>query len=198
VAKRNYPDQPLRACKTIIRRLVKESNTPDGRARLTEQFFKSVNSNGMVCFSADPSSTLMWSYYAEGHTGIAIRFNMALRNLAAFGNAVGRVLPIEVHYQREFPTVNYYKSKTSELLFTVLGTKSLAWKHEQEWRLVLPVTCGPVRIPPPMVDGIILGMRIDPEAEAAVREWVARRSPAVELLRVVNCPNSFDLQLVPA
>ena len=195
VAKQNYPGQNLRDHKRAIRQMVVDSKTPDGQARLTKQFFKSLHQNGTACFAKDATNMLLWSYYAEGHSGIAVRFNMARDNLAAIP---GECIPVEVRDQQDFPNVNYYKSTTAEFVATILGTKSVAWKHEEEWRLVLVGNSGYVRMPPAMIDGVILGMRIDPEVESALRSCVGQRSPTVELFRVVHCPNSFKLQLVPA
>jgi hypothetical protein len=108
-------------------------------------------------------------------------------------------LPVPVKYQKQFPRLNYYKDhKTSELIFTVLGTKSIEWAHEEEWRLVAVGYSGPMRLPPEMIDGVILGMRVEPKAEATIREWISARTPKIELLRVVNRPNSFQLELVSA
>ena len=80
----------------------------------------------------------------------------------------------------------------------MLGTKSRAWAHEQEWRLVLVGRTGSVRIPAEMINGVLLGMRIDPSNEEAVRGWIAERTPRIELLRVIHKPGSFALDVVPA
>jgi hypothetical protein len=80
----------------------------------------------------------------------------------------------------------------------VFGTKAEAWAHEQEWRLVLPKHWGNLKVPPEMIDGVVMGMRIQPAVEATVRSWVANRNPKVELLRVVHKPQSFELEVVPA
>ncbi len=81
----------------------------------------------------------------------------------------------------------------------VLGTKSAAWKHEGEWRIVLPGRCDCyLKVPPQIITGVILGMRIGAKEEEAIRGWLAKRSPRVELLRVGHKPNSFRLELAPA
>ena len=50
---------------------------------------------------------------------------------------VSQFIPIEVQYSDTFPDVKYYDVPTHEVLMTLFGTKSAAWKHEEEWRLVL-------------------------------------------------------------
>jgi hypothetical protein len=195
VARQNFPDEHLRDQKRTIRRRVLDSKTSEGQARLTKVFLDSLHRHGTACFSTNPTSMLMWSYYAEGHSGIVVRFNMALENLAAIPR---QFIPVEVRYQDDWPDVNYYTSSTTQFIATILGTKSSAWKHEEEWRLVLVGTSGYVRLPAAIIDGIILGMRIDSVAEKAVRGWIEKRLPTVEVLRVVHRPRSFELQLVPA
>jgi hypothetical protein len=137
---------------------------------------------------------LLWSYYAEGHSGIAVRFNTNRNHLAA----IPKNLPVEVKYANDFPVINYHESRTHEFLKSIFGTKSIAWKHEEEWRLVLVEGSGYVHIPPKMINGVILGMRIDPVCEQKIRSWVGTRSPAIELLGVITRPNSSELDLVPA
>ena len=195
VAKRKYPNVKMRQHKPLIRRMVLDSKTPQGQDRLTRDRFRSLEQHGTACFAKDPASMLLWSYYGDGHAGIAVRFNMSLENL---GQIPPGPIPIEVKYRTTFPSVNFYEGSTSDLIMTILGTKSIDWKHEDEWRLVLVKKCGYVRIPPSMIDGVILGMRIDSKNEATVRSWVAQRSPPLEVLRVVKRPGTFELTLAPA
>jgi len=79
----------------------------------------------------------------------------------------------------------------------MLGSKARVWQHEKEWRLVKVSGSGYVRIPPKMIDGVVLGMRIG-DSEKVVREWVNARKSEIELLRVVHKKGSFDLELINA
>ncbi|MCZ6561444.1 MAG: DUF2971 domain-containing protein [Deltaproteobacteria bacterium] len=194
VAKRNYPEAKMRSHKRWIQKIVMDSKTPEGQERLTKRLFKSLDKHGMACFAKDPTNMLLWSYYAEGHSGIAIRFSTALEHL----QAIPPFIPVEVQYATEFPQISYYQSSNNELLATIFGTKSTAWKHEEEWRLVLVNGSGCVRMPPAMIDGVIMGMRIDSKSEDTLHSWVDGREPAIELLRVAHRPNSFELELTPA
>ena len=162
---------------------------------LAKGVFESIDANGVACFSVDPRSMLLWSYYAEGHAGVAVRFNTTPSVLARITH---HVLPLRVGYQDDFPKISYYTATRADLVTTVLGTKSLAWAHEQEWRLVLVGRSGSMKVPAAMIDGVVLGMRIDPSHEETVRGWVDGRTPKIELLRVVHKPGSFALDLVPA
>jgi hypothetical protein len=198
VVREHFPNGPMRLDRDRIRRMAATSRTPAGREGLTQEIFKALHAAGVLCLSADPASTLMWSYYADGHRGVALRFRTDIGSLARLGSAVGPFIPLGVKYQRAFPSLNYFKSTTADLVFTLLGAKSADWAHEQEWRLVLPHKQGLFTIPPALVDGVVLGMRIPADVESAIRTWVQARSPSIELLRVANRPNSFDLELMPA
>lgn len=202
VARQFFAAAPRRDRKTRIRELVRDSATAQGQAKLTEQLFEILARNGTACFATDPTSMLMWSYYAEGHSGIAVRFGMDLDRIAALGRALvaqgTHLFPVEVQYSEDFPNCNYYTSTTHDRLKMLLGTKSIAWKHEGEWRFVLPNRAGHFKIPSPIITGVVLGMRIDARHEAMLRDWIAKRSPKVEFLRVSHRPNSFRLELVPA
>jgi hypothetical protein len=120
---------------------------------------------------------------------------MGLKHLARIPR---QWLPVEVQYRSTFPDINYYRSTTTDFIMTVLGTKSRAWAHEEEWRLVLVGHSGNVSMPPGMIDGVVFGIRINPSLEAMVRSWINDRVPNVELLRVVHKPNSFELEVIPA
>jgi hypothetical protein len=192
--KQLFPLENPRAHKKRIRQMVMNSKTKAGQQQLTKEVFKTLDKNGIACFAKDPANMLLWSYYAEGHSGIAVSFNMRREHLAALGR---QFMPIEVQYADNFPVVNYYKVKTHEFLRTLFGTKSFAWKHEEEWRVVSN-TVGYVSLPPAMIDGVVLGMRTDPHKEATIRQWLKDRVPPVKLLRVVHKPRSFILDVIPA
>jgi hypothetical protein len=202
VAREHFASWPRRTRRARIQELIRNSATPEGRAKLTEQLFSTLAENGTACFATDPTSMLMWSYYAEGHSGVAIRFGMDFSRIAALGEALEaqgtQLFPVEVQYSNDFPNCNYYTSTTHERLKVLLGTKSAEWGHEEEWRLVLPNRSGYFKIPCTIITGVVLGMRVDARHEATIREWIANRSPRVELLRVAHMPDSFRLELVAA
>lgn len=83
----------------------------------------------MCCLTAERGSTLMWSYYAEGHTGVCVHID-ATR--VPFGNAG------KVDYVRDYPEIPLPLADhdPNEFIRKALYTKSDAWDHEREYRLV--------------------------------------------------------------
>jgi hypothetical protein len=189
-----YPNVRHNDSARFIDALVNEAQTADGRERIGDRALASIQERGVVSLSETATNMLLWSYYAEGHRGIAVRFNMAFQNIAAIER---RALPLRVEYADSFPTLSLFTGSTVAFVTTAFRTKARCWTHEDEWRLLF-LTPGPVRLPPSMIDGIVFGMRIVPKNEARLRKWVAGRVPAIELLRVKQRPDSYDLDLVPA
>jgi Protein of unknown function (DUF2971) len=198
VARRNDPHITSKQLRMNVHRMFLSSRSAAGRKRLTDRIFASLDDSGIACFSTDPRSMLMWSYYSEKHEGVAVRFNMDILNVAKMPRPY---LIFPVHYESALPTYNYYKSDTMDMLRTALSTKAEAWAHENEWRIVLPNHVGLLAMPYEMIDGVVLGVRTTPSAEAHVRTWAAQRADAgrpIEILRVSNIPDTFDLRLGPA
>jgi len=83
----------------------------------------------MCCMSANRDSTLMWSYYADGHTGLCVHFDATT---APFANAS------RVDYSNEYPQIPIPIAglEPEVLLRLALLTKSAVWSHEQEYRLI--------------------------------------------------------------
>jgi hypothetical protein len=180
--------------KKRIAELTAKGHTAHGRKELCELLFDSAQSHGIACFTPDALSTLMWSYYSEGHHGVVLRFNMALAHLVKIPD----FLAIEIEYVEAFPRIQFYEIDRAELVVAMLGAKAHAWKHEKEWRLVTTNRKGEIKIPPEMVDAVILGLDVTPECEQHIRDWIALRSVHTEVFRIKNLPDSFDLQIVPA
>ena len=176
--------------------LERSLKTKAGKAAFDARNNERNNSYGIVSLSKHPDNMLMWSYYADSHKGIAIRFNMDVDLLERTSEIL---IPIEMQYEHEMPENNLLDIESNNVGFitTAFGTKSKAWDHEDEWRLVSPSGEGVVNIPTELIDGIILGMNISDEHERLVKEWIELRSAPVELFRVTHKRNSFDLEVVP-
>jgi hypothetical protein len=179
-----------------VAELIQKTKTNAGREQLTEIQFRNFAKHGILSLTKHPDSMLMWSYYADSHSGIVLRFNMGPANLVALASTIECVM-VEVVYQSDFPIINFYGDDT-EKIYALIGTKALDWAHEHEWRIVLVNRTGHVRIPSEMIDGIIFGLRTNPDDETLIRSWVHERKEATELLRVKYKSRSFELEIVSA
>lgn len=57
-----------------IKKFILEAKTAAGQARVARVHAAEVRKTGVFCLCENVTSTLMWSYYANGHTGVAVRF----------------------------------------------------------------------------------------------------------------------------
>jgi hypothetical protein len=190
-----FPALPAKERKLTVKALIRDAKTPKGRKYQEAQTHAVLDQNGISCFATSATNMLLWSYYAEGHQGVAVRFQFTPTTLARLGTSY---LLVDVAYQSNFPHIRYYYTTRDALFRTIFGTKAIAWKHEEEWRIVLAEQHGAFRLPPGIIDGVILGMRTRSDDEAFIRSLITQRQQPIELLRVVHKPNSFDLELVRA
>lgn len=131
-----------------------------------------------------PDHLLMWSHYADQHRGFVLEFD------ARHGFFDQRQADDdEFHHVRKVQYSEYRPSTTIEFFLSprTLLTKSVEWKYEQEWRMLVdlarfahrPVSSGGqeihlVSLPPECITGVILGSRMPEETRARIDDLVAK------------------------
>jgi hypothetical protein len=102
----------------------------------------------MCCLASTQDSTLMWSYYSGGHTGICIHFEATSNS--PFSGAK------RVIYSQQFPEVPlpFAELDPNELINLALFTKSDVWDHEREYRLINMLITFPPAKPTRLLDGL--------------------------------------------
>lgn len=169
---------------------------------LREQRALSVNFVGILSLSALPNQVLMWSHYAEAHTGICLRFNRSSPWAFPF------IAAQKVIYSAERPVLNPITDTDPDnaqaLVDKVILTKADFWAHEEEWRVMSHPNSsigmggpGLTTFAPRALDGIILGACISDADAAAVARWTAVRKYPVELLRAQPDSDRFRINIVP-
>lgn len=94
---------------------------------------------GVVSLSTKYDDILMWSHYANSHTGYVVGFNKEkLINFCKIALKKQKILfdCYEVKYSDTFPQLHPLKSNTEEYVITPLITKNALWKYENEYRLI--------------------------------------------------------------
>lgn len=87
---------------------------------------KTVNNHGVACFSLVHDNILMWSHYTKNHMGVCVKYD--LRKILK-----EEMTPINITYQYDYPKFNYIHG---EFLKTFIGTKSIDWHYENEYRII--------------------------------------------------------------
>lgn len=141
-------------------------------------------------------SILLWSHYAEAHTGICLGF---ASDTQEFGQA------IEVNYSCDLPNMDFFERDHEKIITTIALTKSKEWKYEQEFRLVSqePTMCGLPIVkdhwycfrPENLVE-VIMGCNIKPTDENFVRDMVAACPSPIKLRRAVRSTIRFGFEFI--
>ena len=84
---------------------------------------------GILCLSQNPSSLLMWSYYADSYAGAVVEFDQSHEFFLGH-------LQVEYRTTRPKKDISYYISSDDPIPIAELCIKPKAWEHEQEVRVI--------------------------------------------------------------
>lgn len=142
--------------------------------------FRDIFSNaGIYSLSTNYASELMWAYYANGHRGYAIIFDTSILNASMNGTRRSRsVYEFYVKYVRFVPMLNisiFAKKDENSVIAKLLGTKSRAWRHESEYRLIFNKGGQILEIDYRAIKGIIFGaLMSDNDIEYIMQKMAGR------------------------
>ncbi|MCW3847925.1 DUF2971 domain-containing protein [Sphingomonas sp. LB-2] len=158
----------------------------------------------ILCLTVSPGNMLMWSHYAEQHSGAVLRFSTAGEN-----NAFQTARPVT--YSEEMPRF----LDTAGFADMILGanidtpattrkqifTKASAWSYEQEWRINFGLCRDPeaafedLRFGEEELDGVILGCRMPPANRLDLVALARSLNPDVEIFEAVPASRAFRMDI---
>jgi len=142
---------------------------------------------GVYCMTEKNDNLLMWTHYADNHSGICLQFDSEERPFKRY--------PQKVIYSKELPQSQFFDIKDEER--TVFYTKSIDWAYEEEWRLGREhLSPGVEQFSQKALTGVIFGLRINDEDEAEVRKWVKQSKTKAKLYRAVRKKKEYGLDIV--
>ena len=160
---------------------------------------KILETIGIVCFSKNFNSSLMWSHYTYSHKGICIGFDlMKLYTILTSFHDQDLSL-VEVDYKNEFEPIDFF-NQDSDAIYHWIRTKSSIWEYEEEIRLLftnLKFTDQKkilLEFHKSAIKEIILGNRIDPENEEWLKNFCKKNLDHIELYKMEKIDKSFDLK----
>ena len=152
---------------------------------------------GIECLTLSPTDVLMWSNYANKHTGICVEYDFS-----KLFSTLSDTLLLPVIYSENRPLLNVenvYDSilkqvdsqKVKEELPNIIRsiiTKSLDWEREKEWRIVsLSIKTEVDRSAKmPIISRIITGINISDNDFAAVKEIAHEKHIPINRTRLNN------------
>lgn len=146
---------------------------------------------GITCFSERPDNILMWSYYADKHSGFCVEYDFTkIKQLEIL------MMLFPVIYSEKRPSVpmsmfdvkdihNIAISSSTEGItdmIIALLTKSKYWENEEEWRIIyflnnLENQC----LRADIISKIYLGANISEENEMIIRSIVKKKDREISI-----------------
>ncbi|MEK7316922.1 MAG: DUF2971 domain-containing protein [Candidatus Eisenbacteria bacterium] len=181
-------DHPDRSSE-IARRLALSNDKAEMERRQLETRAM-LSKYGVCCLTEKPDNILMWSYYAGGHAGVCLRFR-TVDLFHSYGKAPGVLVPVE--YAKSYPRLGFFEPGIARIFSASVGTKSSAWEHEAEWRIVRPDMRGSLPCDPFALDGVVLGCNISKKDEVFVRNLAA--SASVPVVRAPKRAHDYGIDV---
>jgi len=175
-------------------------------AQISKTILSQFINDKILCLTDVPDSILMWSHYAQNHSGMVLRFTDETP-----GNPL--VMARRVRYVDQMPSLfndetlsnmlgGHKGLDTRQIMDEVIYTKSSHWAHEREWR----VSAGRGRSDGPYedvpfnakeLDGVIFGVRTAEAERRALADLLRARYPHVKLLQAKARTDAFGLIVEP-
>ena len=150
---------------------------------------------GVYSLSKSFDNELLWAYYASGHTGFAIEYDIDILEQSLNYNAYAQQLyKFDVEYLNDAPQIDISTIRGDEIvemLKRFIGTKSSSWAHEKEVRLIFENT-GLFEIDFKAVTAIYFGCRMPDGDINYIMEKLKGRG--LKYFKMVNVNNSYRLE----
>ena len=182
--------------------------TNQGIAMLAGDIGKNTNilnyyESSLFCLAKKGNSIPMFSYYADGHTGIAIELSFSddeipcgIDYLSTLNSGTPKLVFRDVEYPATFPELNYHRlyNTNDKLLRHMLFTKSPEWKHEEEFRIFrrkVPKSTSP--FDRKLLTRVILGCKTKTADVDLVKDWLKGWPSDVILSKTEPATDKFEL-----
>lgn len=161
--------------------------TTSMHTQITEMLTEQV---GVFCVSSKRDDILMWSHYADSHSGVCLEFDEECPLMMQAQKVI---------YSEFRRPINRYLDSHSAMAEKALQTKSSHWEYEEEWRsLRLDGGPGAVKFRPEHLTGIILGARASQATIDKVSEWTRNRQTPWTVYQASVSKDRFALEIAPA
>ena len=204
-ARQHYPGANERKIKQLIELGKKQYQLiKDGDPKAIEPVLH-VQYNGFGIFSLtpEPGSLPMWAYYGDCHKGLCVELRSAV--IAQHQSALLRqnmlLMLHKVDYSMRPPAIcidignGGVTDMQRDQMETTLYTKSVRWKHEDEYRLIFRRYVGRSYIfGTDAVAEVIIGSRASDEDMAALLGYLNRSESKATVKRAIRSQSQYVLE----
>lgn len=161
----------------------------NSRAKLKNALQQKVK---ISCFSETYNNILMWSHYAQNHTGFCIEYNIS--NLELTNSFKKQLFPV-FYTPKPIDMSKAILSKQKEIFENILIiNKSEDWKYEREWRYITSSEDDSKFIMPVKPKAIYLGTKISEKNKNIMLE-IANNEYQIPCYELQQQMNSFKLEI---
>lgn len=169
------------------------------------------NSYGIFSLTEDPSNILMWTHYADNHSGICVGLDSneldSFIHTRASSEAPTIVLKKKVKYLQQRPGWNFFKDDSFEKITESWIAKSANWEYEREHRLLLipnttqqeteslEVRDRTIVFPSEVISEVILGLNTSAEDVAEIKTLTHARDPKPILKKAERDKDGYNIIL---
>lgn len=141
----------------------------------------------VACFSETWESIPMWSYYADSHKGVCVKYEFSLldRNDITYKNICASLQKVWYSQKR------FMDSKNEFTPFV----KSLEWSHEQEWRFFRESDEEYLYMP--CLTEIYLGINFDYDNIDCIIEAIKKNGRDIKMFMVNPKPDAYGFERIP-
>jgi hypothetical protein len=154
-----------------------------------EQINKWGDLIGLLALSSVQDNILMWSHYANNHSGFAVGLDS--ESLASEYD-FDYIEPI--NYQLNYPTVSGL-DETTEQFHKKFFYKSELWEYEKEWRVSKNhIENRTVKLNSDTITEIVIGCCTNPKDEAEIIKMSKKKlGNQIEIFKTINSEGEFSL-----
>jgi hypothetical protein len=163
---------------------------PDNLLQLLEEAKnEAITTKGVLAMSQVRDNILMWSHYADSHTGFVLGFTLP-EDISFF------ITPFHAIYVDAYPTFQYLRDDDLIVTNGILS-KSRLWEYEQEIR-ILKRTQGSHAFAPTALTEVILGARISTQNRDRLLQHLRQYGfQHVSVLQATAHNSRYELELNP-
>ena len=162
---------------------------------LRNDLFREIIDGDTAIFSMSKiyNSLLQWSYYADSHTGLCLKYNIQSDFCGAQLFKVDYIRSRHIVDIVEATKNSRYRRKEVVRSAT---TKSKAWSHEKEVRAIR-IQSGVFTYPKTALTEIGFGLKTSNTNKSMVKGWVEQAGLAVTFFDMLDKPTNFGLHRKP-
>lgn len=169
---------------------LKDDLKVESQKKFYEYTYKFRNKCKIACFSETNKNILMWSHYAEKHTGFCVKYNIKKIHLNSdFNMNIFPVIYSEKPFDLSKALINKREDVFGQILYLV---KYIDWKYEKEWRYIGTTEADNKYIMPVMPECVYLGTMITQENENKIKEITNKLGIGCKKMQIK--PYSFELE----